>query len=137
MSQYKILRAGEAPDFTGGKVPSPFLGYGRPLGSEQIALNVRVLAPGADHVPPGGDPSGGHHHRTIEEIYLVIDGEIEMKLGDDVHRLGPRDAVLIPADTPRGTRNPTDAEAAFAMISVKVEDPMAETVMVEDHWPTG
>ena len=137
MSDYTILRASEAPDFTGGKVPSPFLGYGRPLGSEQIALNVRVLAPGAVHVPPGGDPAGGHHHKTIEEIYFVIDGEIEIKLGDDVHRLGPRDAVLIAAGTPRATRNPTDAEAAFAMISVKVEDPMAESVMVEDHWPTG
>ena len=48
-----------------------------------------------------------------------------------------RDAVLIPAGTPRGTRNPTDTEAAFAMISVKVEDPMAESVPVEGFWPTG
>ena len=45
--------------------------------------------------------------------------------------------MLIGAGTPRGTRNPTDAEAAFAMISVKVEDPMAETVPVEGFWPTG
>jgi mannose-6-phosphate isomerase-like protein (cupin superfamily) len=137
VSDYKILRAAEAPDFTAGKVPSPFLGYGRPLGSEQLALNVRVLAPGAVHVPPGGDPAGGHHHKTIEEIYLVLDGQIEIKLGDDVHTLGKRDAVLIPADTPRATRNPTDAEAAFAMISVKVDDPLAESVMVEGFWPTG
>ena len=45
--------------------------------------------------------------------------------------------MLIAAGTPRGARNLTDAEAAFAMISVKVEDPMAESVMVEDFWPTG
>ena len=137
MSDYTILRAAEAPDFTGGKVPSPFLGYGRPLGSEQLAVNVRVLAPGARHVPPGADPAGGHHHKTIEEIYFVIDGEVEIKLDDDVHTLGKRDAVLIPAGTTRGVRNPTDAEAAFAMISVKVEDPMAESVPVEGFWPTG
>jgi mannose-6-phosphate isomerase-like protein (cupin superfamily) len=137
MSEYQVLRAAEAPDFTGGQVPSPFLGYGRPLGSEQLALNVRVLAPRAAHVPPGGDPAGGHHHKTIEEIYLVLEGEIEVKLGEDIHRLQARDAVLIAAGTPRATRNPTDAEAAFAMISVKVEDPMAETVMVEGFWPTG
>lgn len=137
MSDYKILRADEAPDYTGGQVPSPFLGYGRPLGSDQLAVNVRVLAPGATNVPPGGDPTGGHHHKTIEEIYLVIDGEIEIKLNDDVHRLGKRDAVLIAPGTTRATRNPTDAEAAFAMISVKVEDPLAETVMVEGFWPSG
>ena len=137
MSEYKILRADEAPDYTGGQVPSPFLGYGRALGSEQLALNVRVLAPGARHVPPGGDPATGHHHKTIEEIYLVLDGEVEVKLGDDVHRLRKRDAVLIPPATPRAVRNPTDAEAAIALISVRVEDPMAESVMVEGFWPTG
>ena len=84
-----------------------------------------------------GQATDRHYHRESEEIYLVLDGEIEIKLGDEVHRLGPRDAVLIAADTPRASRNPTDAEAAFAMISVKVSDPMAETVPVEGFWPTG
>ena len=51
--------------------------------------------------------------------------------------LGPRDAVLIRAGDVRGVRNLTDAEAAFAMVSVKVEDPMAESNLVEDFWPTG
>ena len=46
------------------------------MGAEQIAFNVRVLEPGTTHVPPGGDPSGGHSHTTIEEIYFVIEGEI-------------------------------------------------------------
>jgi mannose-6-phosphate isomerase-like protein (cupin superfamily) len=137
VSDFTILRAGDAPDYTGGKVPSPFLGYGRPLGSEQIAFNVRVLAPGATHVPPGEDPSGGHHHRTIEEIYFVIDGEVKVKAGDVVVTLGKRDAILLPAGTTRGVRNDTDQEAALAMVSVKVEDQSAESVMVEDHWPTG
>jgi uncharacterized cupin superfamily protein len=136
VSDYTILRAADAPDYTGGKA-DPFLGYGRPLGAQQLAVNVRVLAPGATHVPPGADPTGGHHHKTIEEIYFVIDGEVEMKLGDDVHTLRARDAVLIPAGTARGVRNTSDAEAAFAMISVRVEDAMAESVMVEGFWPTG
>ena len=68
MSDYTILRAAEAPDFTGGS-PSPFLGYARPMGAEQIAVNVRVLAPGASHVPPDVDPATGHSHKTIEELY--------------------------------------------------------------------
>src|SRR3954447_13127623 len=131
------MRASDAPDYTGGKVPSPFLGYGRPMGAEQIAFNVRVLAPGASHVPPGADPAGGHHHNTIEEIYFVIDGQVDVKVGDDVVTLHARDAILIPAEMPRGARNSTDAEAAFAMVSVKVADPITETNPVEDFWPTG
>src|SRR3954454_24718025 len=110
------MRASEAPDYTGGD-PSPFLGYARPMGAEQIAFNVRVLAPGATNVPPGEDPAWGHSHNTIEELYFVIAGELTVKVGDDVHTLGPRDAILIGRGAPRAARNESDAEAAFAMVS--------------------
>ena len=98
MSEYTVMRAAEAPDYTGDN-PGAFLGYGRPMGAEQLALNMRVLEPGMAHVPPGGDPTWGHSHHTIEEIYLVLEGEITMKLGDDVSRSAPRDAVFIPPGT--------------------------------------
>src|SRR3954463_16322391 len=103
---YSIMRAGGAPDYTQGKA-SPFLGYARPMGSDQLALNIRVLAPGTAHVPPGGDPTKGHSHVNIEEIYLVLDGELTVKVGDDQHTLGQRDAILMAAGTPRASRNDT------------------------------
>ena len=136
MSDYQIMRASDAPDYTGGG-PSPFLGYGRPMGAEQIALNVRVLAPGACHVPPGEDPAWGHSHNTIEEIYFVIDGEIKVKVAEDVFTLGPRDAVLIGRGTPRAVRNDSGAEAAYAMVSVKMDDPMGDSHGHEGFWPIG
>jgi mannose-6-phosphate isomerase-like protein (cupin superfamily) len=136
MSDYTILRGGDAPDYTGGS-PSPFLGYARPMGAEQIAVNVRVLAPGAAHVPPDVDPASGHSHRTIEELYLVIQGQIEIKAGDDVHMLGVRDAILLAPTTPRAVRNATDQEAAFVMISAPVADPRAEASFHENFWPVG
>ena len=86
MGGYAILRREEAPDYT-GDAPGAFLGYGRPLGAEQVALNVRVLAPHTAHVPPGADPARGRSHRTIEEIYFVLSGEIRIKLDDDVETL--------------------------------------------------
>jgi quercetin dioxygenase-like cupin family protein len=136
MSDYKIMRAGDAPDYTKGDA-SPFLGYGRPLGAEQIAFNVRVIAPGASHVPPGFDPAGGHSHNTIEEIYFVIDGELEVKLDDDVLTLHKRDAVLIGPHVTRAARNLGDEEAALAMVSIRVEDAMAESNLHEGFWPIG
>jgi uncharacterized cupin superfamily protein len=134
MSDYTIVRREEVPEYT-GDAPGEFRGYGRALGTEQVAVNLRVLAPHAAHVPPGRDPSWGHSHRTIEEVYFVVEGEVTIKLGEDVERLGPRDAVRIPAGTPRAVRNETGAEAAFLMISVKVEDPMAESQEHEAFWP--
>ena len=134
MSDYTILRAAEAPDYT-GDAPGAFLGYGRPAGAEQVAVNVRVMEPGMAHVPPGADPTRGHSHRTIEEIYFVLEGELTIKLGDDVVTLGPRDAVLIPPATPRAVRNDSDAPAALLMVSVRVEDIRAETHGHESFWP--
>jgi len=133
VSDYTVLRAADAPDYT-GEHPGAFLGYARPMASEQLAVNVRVLEPGMTHVPPGGDPTRGHSHRTIEEIYFVLDGELTIKLGDDVLKLGPRDAVLIPAGTPRSTRNDSDSEVAFLMISTKVDDIRAESIGHEAFW---
>jgi mannose-6-phosphate isomerase-like protein (cupin superfamily) len=134
MEDYAILRAADAPDFT-GDAPGAFLGYGRALGAEQLALNVRVLAPKTAHVPPGGDPTRGHSHRTIEEIYFVLDGRLTVKLGDDVVSLGPRDAVRIPPETPRAVRNDGDEEAALLMASVRVSDHAAESQGHEAFWP--
>ena len=76
----------------------------------------------------------GHHHETQEEIYLVLEGEITMKLGDDVITLGPRDEVFIEPSTPRGTRNDGDVTTVFAMVSAKMDDPMAETNTHENFW---
>jgi len=133
MSEYSVMRAGEAPDYT-GEAPGAFLGYARPMGSTQLGFNVRLLAPHTEHKPPGEPDGFGHSHRTIEEIYFVLDGELTVKLGDDVLTLGPRDAVLIPADTPRAARNDSDSEVAFLMMSVRVEDPRAESVAHDDFW---
>jgi glyoxylate utilization-related uncharacterized protein len=133
-SDYSVLRAGEAPDYT-GDTPGAFLGYARPLGAQQLGFNVRVLAPHTAHVPPGRDPAWGHSHRTIEEIYFVLAGEITIKLGDDVITLGPRDAVRIGPATPRAVRNDSGEEAAFALCSLRVDDLAAESLPHEGFWP--
>jgi uncharacterized cupin superfamily protein len=133
LSDYTILRAADAPDFT-GDAPGAFYGYARPLGSQQLGVNVRVLEPGMAHVPPGEDPTLGHSHRTIEELYFCLEGEITLKLGDDVLTLGPRDAVLIPPETPRAVRNDSDGDAAFLLVSVRVEDIRAESVPHVNFW---
>lgn len=133
MSDYTIIRRTEAPDYT-GDAPGAFLGYGRALGLEQVAFNVRVLAPGMAHVPPGGDPAWGHSHLTQEEIYFVVYGEVTIKLGDEVHGLGPLDAVRIAPETVRAVRNDGDEEAAFVLCSVKIEDALADAQPQERFW---
>ena len=133
MSEFKVMRAADAPDFT-GDAPGAFLGYGRPMGAEQLALNVRELEPGMAHVPPGQDPDTGHSHRTIEEIYFVLEGRVTLKAGDETVELGPRDAALLPADTTRAMRNDGDSPAAVLLVSRRIEDPRAESEWHQSFW---
>ena len=134
MSDYTLLRGADAPDYT-GDAPGAFLGYAKPMGANEIAFNLRVLEPGTTNVPPGYDESLGHSHTDIEELYFVVEGEITLKLGDDVVTLGPRDAVLIPAATVRSARNTSDAPATLAMVSVTMADPVAGSAFHEGFWP--
>jgi uncharacterized cupin superfamily protein len=134
MSDYEIMRAAEAPDYTGGS-ESPFYGYARPMESEQLGVNLRVLAAGATNVPPGGDPTAGHSHNEVEELYFVVDGEVTVKAGDEEVKLGPRDAILLAQGTPRAARNESGEEAALLMISVKMADPRADSHAHEGFWP--
>jgi mannose-6-phosphate isomerase-like protein (cupin superfamily) len=134
MSDYTIVRCAQAPDFS-GDAPGAFLGYGRALASEQVSINIRALAPQQSNCPPGFDPAWGHSHRTIEEIYLVLDGELKVKLGERVETLHRYDAVRIPPQTPRAARNDTDGDVLFAMISRRLQDMREETIDHEGFWP--
>jgi len=44
-----------------------------------------------------GQRTQRHQHRATEEIYVVLEGEGDMEVDGDHRRIGPGDAVLIPA----------------------------------------
>lgn len=46
------------------------------------------LAPGQSTTP--------HHHPRTEEIYYILSGQGEMRIGDEVRTVGPGDAIAIP-----------------------------------------
>jgi quercetin dioxygenase-like cupin family protein len=81
-----------------------------------------------------GQGTQRHYHHETEEIYFVLAGELQVRLGDEVEVLCPYDAVRIPAETVRAVRNDGDEEARFLMCSVRVEDPRAESVHRPGFW---
>jgi mannose-6-phosphate isomerase-like protein (cupin superfamily) len=36
-----------------------------------------------------------HHHVETEEIYFILEGEADMRVGDQIRRVGPGDAIAI------------------------------------------
>ena len=59
---------------------------------------------------PGGGPPP-HLHRHEDEFFFVLDGAFEIRIGDDLHALGPGGFAFVPRGTVHNFRNVTDAPA--------------------------
>lgn len=66
-----------------------------PLEAELIGISYQRLAPNF-RIP------WGHTHKTQEEIYVLISGNVTMKVGEDMVEMKPWDAVRVHKDTMRG-----------------------------------
>ena len=51
------------------------------------------------------------HHHPQEEVWQVIEGELEVTIGGETQIAGPGMAAIVPADTPHSVRALTDGKA--------------------------
>jgi uncharacterized cupin superfamily protein len=80
-----------------------------PLGVTAFGVNAIVLPPGYE--------TNRHYHERQEELYLVIEGEIELSLGDERRTLGPGCLARVDAATVRSLRNLSpDSEATYVCV---------------------
>ena len=70
-SGYTVLRAADAPDYT-GDAPGAFLGYGRPLGSD-----VRSLGPRDAVLIPPATPRAARNETDALAAFLMISVSVE------------------------------------------------------------
>ena len=130
MSDYTILNLDEVPDAFGGKYPGEMRFLTQPLGNRQVAVTHRKMPPGS-----GGKGSYGHRHKTQEEVYLVLSGTLEFKLGDEVLEVPAGTAVRVAPDTVRSVWNEGPEDAALVIVSTRVDDVREDVDLVEDFWP--
>jgi quercetin dioxygenase-like cupin family protein len=57
---------------------------------------------------PGGGPPP-HIHTREDEFFYVLDGTFDIRIGDDVHRVGPGGFAYVPRGTIHNFRNTADA----------------------------
>jgi|SRR5215218_1069038 len=130
MSGYTVISLEDAPDVL-GDYPGEMRFLTGPLEAEQAALTYRRMPPDT-----GGRGSYGHRHKTQEELYLVLEGTLTFKLGEEVVEAGPGTAVRVAPETVRSVHNDTDADAILIITSVKLrEGPSADAEQVEGFWP--
>ena len=109
MSGYTVISLADAPDVL-GDYPGEMRMLTDSLGAKQTALTWRRMPPDT-----GGRGSYGHSHKTQEELYLVLEGTLTFKLGEDVFEAGPGTAVRIAPEVVRActtTRMPTSCSCS-------------------------
>jgi uncharacterized cupin superfamily protein len=81
----------------------------RELGVQAFGVNAIVLPPDYE--------SRVHRHERQEELYIVLRGELEMRLGDERRLLGPGGLARVDAATVRSLRNTSSTdEAVFVCV---------------------
>lgn len=61
-------------------------------------------------VPSGGPPP---HRHDYEEMFFMLEGELDVSFRDEQHRIGPGQAINIPANAPHGFRVASATPARF------------------------
>jgi quercetin dioxygenase-like cupin family protein len=133
MTDYTIAEREDAFD-----IMAEYPGYGEmrsyteALGAEQVAFTWRTMPAGT-----GGRGSYGHRHKSQEEIYFVVSGEVTFKVNDDVFKAGAGTAVRLAPDALRSVHNDGAGDAVLVLCSVRVDDPVADALTQDDFWPEG
>ena len=74
-------------------------------GAKSLWVGHLEIAPGAQVTT--------HMHPDTEEAMVIVEGQLEALLGDEVVNLGPGDTVLAPAGVKHGFINRSGAKAAL------------------------
>jgi mannose-6-phosphate isomerase-like protein (cupin superfamily) len=129
VSGYTITPLSEVPDVL-GDYPGEMQMITHSVAAEQAALTFRRMPAGT-----GGKGSYGHRHYTQEELYLVLSGTLQFKLGDDVVDVPARTAVRVAPAVVRSVWNDGPDDVELVIVSMKIDDPRADVELVEDFWP--
>jgi mannose-6-phosphate isomerase-like protein (cupin superfamily) len=125
---YSIVRPEEVDDFYAGtEVPGEFRPLSAALGSEQLALTLIRVPPHSDF-----EQGTGHYHSEIEEIYLVTQGTLTMRFGDDVAEVTAGCAVRVAPRTPRSHRN--EGAEPVEMWAVSRRSERSDATKIDDFW---
>ena len=127
---YSLCRLDEAPDIFGGQYPGEMKMLAGPLDTEQVAFTYRRMPQHS-----GGKGSYGHRHKTQEEVFFVLSGELQFKLGDEVIDVPAGTAVRVAPGTVRSVWNERQDDAELLIVSTRSGDPRADVELVEDFWP--
>ena len=73
-------------------------------------INWSTLLPGKSFRP--------HYHEAMDEVFIILDGEVEITIGDETQRLGQGDVVVVPEHAVHVMKNLTDGEVHYIAMGI-------------------
>jgi len=129
MAGYTIKSLADVPDVL-GDYPGEMRMATYEIDAVQAALTWRRMP-----AKTGGKGSYGHRHKTQEEIYLIVSGTLQFKLGDDVIDVPAGSVVRVAPEVVRSVWNEGPDDVELVIAASKVDDPRADTETVPEFWP--
>lgn len=128
-SEYGVVGPDDVRDaYAGSDVPGEFRRLTDALGASQLAATLIRIPPHCDF-----EQGTGHYHDEIEELYLVTQGRLTMRFGDEVRQVSAPAAVRVAPRTPRSHRNEGDEPVVMWAISRQLG--RSDSTKLEDFWP--
>ena len=118
----------DVPDIL-GEYPGEMQFFTGELGCDHVALTYRRMP---QHT--GGKGSYGHFHKTQEEVYFVMSGRLQFKLGDELLDAGKGTAIRVAPEVVRSVWNDEPEDAELIIVSKRIDDPLGDTETVADFW---
>jgi uncharacterized cupin superfamily protein len=95
---------------------------GRKLGAKGLGYNLTV-------VPPGKKAFPFHNHRVNDEMFFIVEGNGQLRMGDQIYPLRAGDVVACPPgnrDTAHQIINNSDADLRYLAVSTTLSPEIAE-----------
>ena len=125
---YAIVDPGDVEDaYAGSDVPGEFRSLTGMLGCSQLAVTLIRVPAHSDF-----EQGTGHFHEEIEELYLVTNGTLTMRFGEEIHAVRAPAVVRVDARTPRSHRNEGDEPVEMWAISRRLGNRDARKL--DDFW---
>lgn len=122
---HRLLRAADAYWRRSNQTKTPNTDLGGQLEASQIGARMWRIEP--------GKASTRHRHFTQEELYVLLEGEGRVRIGEEVLTLAPLDSLLVEPDTDRQLFNDTAADQLWLVVGAPREEITSTLEMSEEQ----
>jgi quercetin dioxygenase-like cupin family protein len=86
------------------------------------AINSERLVVHTNEYAVGGNAGHPHAHSNQEQAFYILEGKMEVTVGDETYTAVPGDCVYLPRNVMHGHKNVGDVPPKFIFLSAMLDD---------------